>query len=257
MFFCAACGEEKSPGVPLPDRVDAEGGYTFVLIRPGTFTMGSPDDDALRDVDERAHTARVEEPYYLQTHEVTQAQYEAVMGTNPSRFEGPELPVDSVSWEAARTFAERLSARDGVIYRLPTEVEWEYACRAGTTTRYHVGDSLTAVEANVRDHHQPTAGSGLKRHDARSTVAVGSYPPNAWGIHDLHGNVWEWVADPYAPYPGKSSVQPGASGKQVLRGGAWNFAPEAARCATRLALDGDKSFDCNGFRLVREALSGL
>jgi formylglycine-generating enzyme required for sulfatase activity len=126
-------------------------------------------------------------------HEVSQAQYRAVIGGNPSRYVGDALPVEHLTWSQAVAFCEKLTSLPeeraaGRRYRLPTEAEWEYACRAGTTTRYHVGEKLTSKDARFHDTYSVTT---------QPTATIGSYPPNAWGLHDMHGNVWEWTADWY------------------------------------------------------------
>ena len=211
-------------------------GMVLVAIKPGKFVMGSPDDEFGRDEDETAREVVVEMPFYISIHEVTQGQWQSVMSKNPSRFEGTDLPVEQVSLNDALAFAKKLSARDNMTYRLPTEAEWEYAARAGTTTAYHMGARLTPRDGNVRS--KAASGGGLRPNDGvGKTTPVGQYGPNAWGLFDAHGNVWEWTAE------------------GVLRGGGWSFSPTAARSAARLELGENTRYDVNGLRLVREVLT--
>lgn len=252
LLALGACDAAAPPvGAPIAGRVSNDLGMELVAVQPGAFTMGSPVGEPGRDEDEVPHVAIVAAPFYLQVTEVTQAQWEAVMGTNPSRFVGPDRPVDSVSWDDAVAFAEALSAREGVRYRLPTEAEWEYACRAGSVTAYAFGERLAPSQANVRGGAAGTVDNGMVVGAHAETADVASYPANAWGLHDMHGNVWEWTADRYAPYAG-TSAEDTPPERRVLRGGGWSFSPEAARSAVRLALEPTRRYDLAGFRLVRE-----
>ena len=250
------CAEESPPGTTVaefagPARIDHPSGLTMLRIPAGEASIGSPLDEAHRDVDEPLRVVRIERPFYMSRTEVTQAQYEDLMGANPSRFVGPDRPVDSVSRADAEAFAAALSKRFGGTWRLPTEVEWEVACRAGTTTAYHLGRVLTAVHANIRESDGGPPGAGLKDIYRRETVPVAGFEANALGLHDMHGNVWEWTSDTYNSAPSK---QPDAAeSRGVLRGGAWNFRTSAARSAARMAMAPDKRWDCNGFRIVLEA----
>ena len=207
-------------------------GMRFVAVRPGTFRMGSPAEEAGRDTGEDLREVRIERPFYLAVHEVTQKQWAAVMDAHPSRFKGDDHPVEQVSLEDARDFARRLSERDGVAYRLPTEAEWEYACRAGATTAYSTGARLVPRDANVR--LGPADGLPTPTGARHGTTPVGTYSANPWGLFDMHGNVWEWTAE------------------GLLRGGAWSFSAAAARCAARLHLAPGTRYDVTGVRLVRE-----
>ena len=168
-------------------------------------------------------------PFYLGIHQVTQHQYFAVMGASPSRFSDSNFsnanhPVENVSWNDAREFCDRLSKKTGKKARLPTEAEWEYACRAGTTTAFNTGDNLRPDQANFNE-------SGKTQ-----TVPVGSYPANALGLFDMHGNVWEWCSDWYGNYPEGAAIDPKGperGSSRVLRGGSWNDSPVICRSAHR------------------------
>ena len=179
----------------------------MIWVEPGTFTMGSPESEAGRSTNETQHEVTLSNGFYLGKYEVTQAQYEAVMTGNtetdsngnvisatPSQYSGnPDRPVEKVSWDDIQVFLTRLNAQEagnipeGWAYVLPTEAQWEYACRAGTTTAYSWGDSITTSDAN----YNSTIGQ---------TTNVGSYSANPWGFFDMHGNVWEWTADAYGTY---------------------------------------------------------
>jgi formylglycine-generating enzyme required for sulfatase activity len=197
-------------------------GMRFVPIPAGTFTMGKG---------KTAHKVTLTQPFELGVYEVTQEQYEAVMGTNPSHFKRPQNPVEKVSWEDAVEFCRKLSElptekKAGYVYRLPTETEWEYACRAGTTTKYSCGDS----DSKLGDY------AWYDKNSNNTTHPVGQKQPNLWGLYDMHGNVWEWCLDWHGSYPSGSVTDPTglASGdRRVLRGGSFNsrtsYVPSAFR----------------------------
>jgi formylglycine-generating enzyme required for sulfatase activity len=200
----------------------------LALIRPGKFTMGSPDSEQdRRDKEGPQHEVVITKPFYMGATEVTQAQYEAVMGTNPSKYRGPTNPVENVSWEDAGEFCRKLSEKTGKAVRLPTEAEWEYACRAGTKTRFSFGDS----DSDLGDYAWCGRNSGGK------TNPVGRKKPNPWGLYDMHGNVGEWCADWYGSYSIKASTDPqgaGSGDRRVSRGLSWVVAgPDRFRCAYR------------------------
>jgi formylglycine-generating enzyme required for sulfatase activity len=226
--------EWANAGPRLPDRTIVSAlGMRFVRVQPGSFLMGSPPEEPERGADEVQHAVTISRHFYLAVHPVTQAQWRAVMGDNPSRFTGDDHPVENVSWEDCRAFFKKLS-QDGRSYRFPTEAEWEYACRAGTAGPFHFGSTLDADEANCDGR----AGYDGKVTDVcrGETTAVGRFPANAWGLYDLHGNVYEWCADWYADYPGEHRKDPSgpASGEfRVLRGGSWFSAPRCCRSAYR------------------------
>jgi uncharacterized protein (TIGR02996 family) len=242
----------------------------FALIPPGSFLMGSPEDEPERYADENPlHPVTITRPFWMGVHTVTQGQYRAVMDINPSAFQpghegehlvadldAAELPVDSVSWEDARAFCRALSSlpeeqRARRLYRLPTEAEWEYACRAGTTTPFHVGDMLSTDQANFdgNEHDKLVSKNGHRQHP----TTVGSFPPNAFGLYEMHGNVWEWCHDWFtSDYHGCSSTDPtGAEtgDDHVLRGGSWFSRAGVCRCACRNPI---ASHEATGFRVVLE-----
>ncbi|MBI4604137.1 MAG: SUMF1/EgtB/PvdO family nonheme iron enzyme [Planctomycetes bacterium] len=209
-------------------------GMRLAYMPPGEFLMGSPPGEEGRGVDETQHRVRITRPFYLGVTEVTQAQWKAVMGTSPSSFKGDKLPVEQVSWEDAKEFCRKLSEREGKSYRLPTEAEWEYACRVGTTTPFHTGSTISTSQANYDGND--TYGSGQKGVSRHKTVDVGSFPANPWGLHDMHGNVWEWCEDWYGEYPPGEVADPKGPStgvSRVLRGGSWIDGPRFCRSASR------------------------
>jgi formylglycine-generating enzyme required for sulfatase activity len=219
-------------------------GMKFVLIPSGEFHMGSTDGDE----DERpVHRVRISQAFYLGQTPVTQAQWVAVMGTNPSRFTGDsQRPVEQVSWEEVQEYVRRLNAQEGGGYRLPTEAEWEYAAQAGSTTAYGFGDDPAQLQAYA--WYEANAGG--------TTQPVGQKQPNAWGLYDMHGNVWEWVQDRYGPYSAAVVTDPQgpASGSyRVARGGSWNDDAGDCRSADRYHAPPGYRIVCLGFRLLRTA----
>jgi formylglycine-generating enzyme required for sulfatase activity len=199
--------------------------------------MGSPNGEGHDD--EHPQRFVTVPSFQMGKYPVTQAQYEVVMDKNPSYFNGSELPVERVSWNDAVEFCEKLSQLTGMVYRLPTEAEWEYACRAGTTTRYSFGDKLTQDQANF---------------DSDKTSPVGSYPPNNFGLYDMHGNVWEWCQDVwhdnYEDAPTDGSAWMGCSKYRLLRGGSWGNLPRSCRSASRSDSYPVYRYDFLGFRVV-------
>jgi uncharacterized protein (TIGR02996 family) len=175
-----------------------EVGIRFAWVPPGVFLMGSPDRESQRREDETRHRVRLTRGLWFGVHAVTQAQWRPVMDTTPSHFQGEDFPVDLVAWGDCQAFCAALRERDGRRYALPTEAEWEYACRAGTTTPFHFGTALNGLQANC-DGTNPY-GSVVQGPNLEEPAVVGSYPANAFGLHDMHGNVWEWCQDWFAPY---------------------------------------------------------
>jgi formylglycine-generating enzyme required for sulfatase activity len=219
-------------------------GMELVLIPAGTFTMGSEDGES----DERpARQVTISRPFYLGKYEVTQGQWQAIMGNNPSLFRGdPKLPVEQVWWSDVQAFIGKLNAKEGGnLYRLPTEAEWEYAARAGSTLAYGFGNEVSRLGeyAWYRDN------AGGKTHP------VGQLKPNAWGLYDMHGNVMEWVQDWYGRYSDKPVTDPPgppSGSHRMRRGGAWNSVATVCRSSNRYSVPGFRD-DFLGFRLVRTA----
>jgi uncharacterized protein (TIGR02996 family) len=183
--------------VPSVPRVEVAG-MTFAWCPPGTFLMGSPADEAERSDDEMQHRVTLTKGFWLGAAPVTQKQWQVVMGSNPSRFKGKDRPAEKLSWEDCQAFCSRLKEHTDKTFRLPTEAEWEYACRAGTTTPFSFGGTITPEQVNY-DGNNPYGGApqGVSR---SNTTAVGTFPANAWGLYDLHGNVMEWCYDRDGPY---------------------------------------------------------
>ncbi len=244
----------------IEETVDIGNGVniTFVLVPPGKFLMGSPEDEDDRNDDETLHEVTLTEPFYLSKYPVTQEQYEALVGFNPSEFKGATFPVESVNWEEAQDYAARLTKKlnDKQLYRLPTESEWEYACRGGRAASkpFGIGDghSLSSLAANF-DGNYPYGGAD-EGPDLESTCDIGSYPANALGLFDMHGNVWEWCADWDGPYPTREVTNPsGSSGgsDRVSRGGSWFDFAWDCRAANRKCTEPSFREDILGFRLAR------
>ena len=245
-----------TPATTTPkSRITNSLGMEFVYIKPGTFMMGSPSNEPKRGKDERQHQVTLTQGYYLQTTEVTQGQWQQVMGGNPSKFKncGSDCPVEQVSWDDAQKFIQKLNRLEGTDkYRLPTEAEWEYAARAGTQTPFSFGDCLSTNQANY-DGNSPMPGCG-KGKDRKKPVTVGSFPANAWGLYDMHGNVYEWCQDWFGDYPtGAVSNPKGPSSgeNRVFRGGGWNDYARYCRSAYRDWLTPGFRNGLVGLRLVR------
>jgi formylglycine-generating enzyme required for sulfatase activity len=246
---------ESSTVSATPISIVESLGMTFNLIPAGTFTMGSPTDEQGRDNDERQHQVTLTKPFYMQTTEVTQGQWQAIMGTNPSNFTncGDNCPVERVSWNDCQEFINKLNQQEGTNkYRLPTEAEWEYACRAGSTTAFANG-GITELACGY-DRNLAPMGWYCYNSDY-ATHPVAKKTPNAWGLYDMHGNVWEWCQDWYGEYSSSPITDPSGplSGLgRVLRGGCWSYDARDCRSADRGWLDpGDRS-DIDGFRLARD-----
>ncbi|HZZ80056.1 MAG TPA: formylglycine-generating enzyme family protein [Gemmataceae bacterium] len=210
-------------------------GMKFVRIEPGEFVMGSSGKEKGRGDDEIQRRIKLTRGFYLGVHTVTQEQWQKVMGNNPSGGQADKnLPVDNVSWNDCQAFCKKLGAMEKRTYRLPTEAEWEYACRAGTTTAFSFGATLATDQANYNGDF--IYGPGKKGVNRQKTTPVGSFPANAWGLHDMHGNVWQWCQDWHGGYAAKDVIDPQGpkSGKnRVLRGGSWGSHPIFCRSANR------------------------
>ena len=256
----------KAPPSPVLTSAPVEGesfsipdiNLDMLCCKPGTFQMGSPEDEKDHDDDETQHEVTLTKGFYLGKYEVTQEQWEKVMGSNPSRYKGATLPVGMVSWDDAIKFCEKLTQMEktagrlpeGWVYTLSTEAQWEYACRAGTTTATAFGDSLSSKQANFNGGYP--YGGASKGPSLGRTTDVGVYPANAWGFHDMHGNVWEWSSDWYGDYPDGSAsdpVGPSAGSLRVLRGGGWSFSGQRCRSADRDWSRPDDRDDLLGFRV--------
>ena len=257
----------------------------FVLIKGGTFQMGSPDTEAWRSNDETQHSVTVSD-FYMSAYELTQKEYREITGENPSSFSGDDLPVENISWMDAIRYCNTRSEKENLTpvytvdgqtvtwdrsangYRLPTEAEWEYACRAGTTTPFNTENSISAEEANyyghypyeIEDNYFSQGNLSTKPGEYRqTTVAVNSFSPNKWGLYNMHGNVGEWVWDYYGDYSTKAQTDPtGAeSGTlRVYRGGGWNDFAKNMRSAYRATMEQNKGSFNIGIRLVRNAVAG-
>lgn len=238
----------------------------MALIHPGSFVMGSPDSELGRESKEGPQTTvTLSYEFWLGKYEVTQIEELSLTGTNRSIYANDlRLPVDFASWAVANYYCEKLTQREaaaghlpwGYRYRLPTEAEWEYACRAGTTTAVGVGSgtSLSSTQANF-DGEFPYGGAPAGP-NLDTTTLPGTYPPNAWGIYDMHGNVAEWCSDYYAPYPGGSVTDPkgpATGSTRVLRGGAYNSTGKSCRSARRDSRSQTLSQFAQGFRVVLAA----
>lgn len=257
-------------------------GDTMLLIPGGQFVMGSPEDEPWRGTDENQHTVTVGS-FYMSEHEVTQAEYRLVTDNNPSMFSGDDRPVENVTWLNAIEYCNYRSELEGYTpvytienqtvtwdrsadgYRLPTEAEWEYACRAGTVTPFNTETSISVDEANYWGHYPyQIEGNYFTQENLETrpgiyreeTIPVGSFAPNAWGLYDMHGNVSEWVWDAYAAYDATQTEHPAgaeAGAQRVYRGGAWNDFAKNLRSAYRAAMQPELSAFNIGFRLVRNA----
>lgn len=247
----------KPPRTPAPRQKRTAPQIEMVLIPAGTFMMGSPDSETRRISQEAPSHQVTVRIFYMGKYEVTQAQYQAVMGTNPSSFKGDNHPVDNVSWEDAVEFCRRLSQMTGTKYRLPSEAEWEYSCRAGTTTPFAFGSSLSSEQANF-DGNLPYGETAPSMY-RRESIPVGSLKPNAFGLYDMHGNVSEWCQDLYhdnyhgAPVDGSAWEKGGNPQIRVKRGGAWQSAANGCRSAYRIGDPYNYKADTNGFRVVSAA----
>lgn len=238
-------------------------GITFVYIPAGVFMMGTSDEDrsvlieggVWTKVDEAEYPARrvaISRPFYLSKYEITQKQWKEIMGSNPSVFQGDDLPVESLTWHDVQEFVGRLNAKSGARYRLPTEAEWEYACRAGSPFLFATGQGNEFL-------HLENLGefAWYRVNDENRTHPAGQKRPNAWGLHDMHGNVWEWCQDSYDPgyYKRAPAVDPHHDGpltERVFRGGSWFLGPAHLRAAFRGFNLATFRSPYVGFRLVRE-----
>jgi formylglycine-generating enzyme required for sulfatase activity len=246
----------------------------LVRIEPGSFVMGSPIGEEGRNNHEQQHEVEITKPFYIGKYEVTQEEYQKVMNNNPSSFspngndrakvmglQTQRFPVEMVSWNDAKAYCRKLTELErntghitaDMEYTLPTEAEWEYCCRAGTQTPFHFGASISAEQANYSANQ--IFGKGQPGVARGRPVEVGSFPPNAWGLHDMHGNVDEWCEDWYDTtyYPVSPRRDPPGSNKgsiRMLRGGSWSYRPQDCRSALRDGTGADTRLNFAGFRIV-------
>ena len=250
---------DKNITVPLSEDVDLD----MIWIEPGTFLMGSPKDELGRENDETQHEVTLTKAYWLGKYEVTQAQYEAIMGTNPSYFKGVDLPVERVTWNNAVKFCEWLTIQEriagrlpeGYEYTLPTEAQWEYACRAGTTTAFNNGTNIpTMLQREDKPCPNLDEVGWYRFNSDETTHPVGQKQPNAWGLYDMHGNVYEWCLDSYEKnYPTTPVTDPKGDdegSRRVVRGGSWSDYASFCRSANRSISYPDFHWDGCGFRVA-------
>ena len=227
-----------------PETITNSIGMQFKLIPAGTFKMGSEDFDRSKPM----HTVKIRKTFYLSIYSVTQQEWNAIMGGNPSTFNGSDLPVEMVSWNEVQEFIRKLNERESSVkYRLPSEAEWEYAARAGTTTRYSFGDD----ESDLGDY------AWYNENSAGKTHPVGQKKSNPWGLYDMHGNVYEWVQDEwhdsYDGAPSDGSAWEGGDGTfRVFRGGSWSNFARYCRSAYCSINDPGYRYGFLGFRLLQE-----
>jgi sulfatase modifying factor 1 len=227
-------------------------GMEFAWVPAGTFLMGSPETEKEREKNETQHRVMLTKGLYLGAHPVTQASWRETMGNNPSNHQGDDLPVEQVSWDDCQAFLQKLSERDGHAYRLLTEAKWEYACRAGTTTPFSFGETISTNQANY-DGNYPY-GKGKTGVFRTKTTAVNIFPANAWGLYDMHGNVFEWCADWFGEYPQGDVTDPHgpeAAEMRVLRGGGFLNLASDVRSAYRVGYVPSNRDSTVGFRAVR------
>jgi formylglycine-generating enzyme required for sulfatase activity len=277
-FAQQEAGKERKAGEVIENSI----GMKLAYIPPGEFMMGSPKSErqevkkAIGNLDwaeqEVEHKVKISKGFYLGVHTVTQEEYEKLMGQNPSHFstagkgknavaglDTKRFPVERVTWEEAKEFCKKLSAKEGKTYRLPTEAEWEYACRAGTTTPFHFGATISTDQANFYGEVMSVFTDDKKKSEFRDrTTEVGKFPANAWGLRDMHGNVSQWCEDWHdVGYYGKSpetdplNTTKGAS--RVARGGYWRLGAPFCRSAYRRNIVPEHRHNDLGFRVARSA----
>lgn len=261
-LICTACNSKQ--GKPFLVWKEPFTGMEFIKIPKGRFFMGNPLPDTNVSNSEAQHLVILTHDFWLGRMEVTQEEWQKVMGDeephpekpSPFRNDNPEYPVVSISYFDVQTFLRKLEiVSSGNRFRLPTEAEWEYACRAGTSTNFNTGmkisDSLANFNAKILSTY-----SSIGKYIGHPTP-VGSYPPNHWGLYDMHGNLWEWVSDRYTPYSTSKEINP--QGPQndtlkIIRGGSWYFAADNARSYSRRTHPPQLWGNSIGFRIVREKM---
>ncbi len=297
MVMAGACGKtEKSQNqqpvsessVPEEDTEGRKAGNQdtpedFVLIKGGSFQMGSPDTEDWRSEDETVHPVTVSD-FYMGAYEVSQKEYQEMIKNNPSNFKGDDLPVENLTWYEAVAYCNARSEKEGLEkaytvdgrnvtwnrsadgYRLPTEAEWEYACRAGTETPFNTETSISPEESNYFGHYPYLIEENYFSQEKldtepgeyrETTVAADSFSPNAWGLYNMHGNVGEWCWDYYGVYPDEEQTDPAGAEtgtRRIYRGGGWNDFAKHIRSAYRASSPADRSNAAVGLRLVRNAV---
>ena len=249
------------PGTAHEKKITTAMGMSFVLVEPGTFLMGSPATERFRDADETRRSVTIKKAYYLQTTEVTLGQWRAVMGKRwlSKRKGTDDMPVTQVSYYNCLKYIDKLNKMGMGVFRLPTDMEWEYACRAGTSTAYSWGDAIDCSKAmygnNTKKDAECTFYLNTLKIDANGPAPVKTFAPNAWGLYDMHGNVWEWCADKYSPQSDspERGFNPMGSDSRIRRGGSWYKHARYLRSANRNYAHPGAKFSTTGFRLVREA----
>lgn len=233
-------------------------GIEFSWIPAGTFTMGSPPSEDGHQENERQHRVTITKGFWMGVYEVTQEQWKSVMGGNPARFVDDKKPVETVSHVDCGRFIDRLNGKGEGRFRLPTEAEWEYACRAGTTTAFSFGNDVNDFfeygNASKEEEVEKEEEEEDKK-EKKETTPVGTFKPNPWGLYDMHGNVSEWCSDLFENYSGEDAVDPkGASSNNLLvhRGGSYTYRPIFARSAFRYYATEERRYPRIGLRLVRE-----
>lgn len=227
----------------------------MIWCPPGEFLMGSPTSEADRSDDEMQHRVTLTRGFWMAKTETTQRQWEGITGENPSHFKGGNLPVETVSWDDVQGWLTKMNADhplpSGWKWVLPTEAQWEYACRAGTETAFSFGSMLNGKEENCCGHSP--YGTSAKGPYLVKTKDVGGYAANAWGLYDMHGNVREWCADYYGDYPSGSATDPKSAttgSDRVLRGGSWLYFALCCRSAFRTSYTPDYRYYDLGFRVA-------
>jgi formylglycine-generating enzyme required for sulfatase activity len=243
----------------VPDRKDPQGdskkyyvngiGMKFVWIPPGTFMMGTP--KGVDPVLEVQHKVTITKGFYMAIYPVTQEEWTAIMGAHQFNCKGEKnLPAESVSWDQCQEFVRKLRAKDGRPYRLPTDAEWEYTCRAGTTTRYYCGDTLSTEQANFNG--KGAVQDGKNNIDRKKTTPVGTFRPNPWGLYDMHGNVWQWCQDRHDRFSDEAVVDPqgpNVGAGRVMRSGCYMMDALNCRSDSRGAGLQDHGFHFCGLRI--------
>jgi formylglycine-generating enzyme required for sulfatase activity len=250
LFGCILPLGHASAQGPAQSAVNSVG-MKLILLPAGSFTMGSSGSEKGSGDDEITHKVTFSRPLFIGVHVVTQEQWQVVMGENPSHFKSAkDLPVESVSWHDCQAFCKKLSEKEKKPYRLPTEAEWEYACRAGTTTPYHFGATLAVEQANYNGNF--VYGPGKTGSFREKTMPVGSFPANAFGLHDMHGNVWQWCQDWHGGYARGDAADPQGpktGTTRIQRGGSWSSHPIFCRSANRNFADPASRTEYAGLRV--------